>query len=200
MRQVRVLWHDRAHMNPRQIRGVYWVPMRANRLVAGVFLASLFATPASAEPAVGGSYEVKFEEMSTNCDPPRFSYNRGTVKIDVGKSSLRVNIETIPQMAGVPAKSGKITAKTPKKLPTTVQGLDGKYSVSGRVDDSGVLQLVLVAEYTRAGESKTLCTQSWNVSGVRSAVGGGGSGGSGSGSGSDKKQQKSVMSGFLPSL
>ena len=169
--------------------------MRTNRLVAASVLAvaSFAATPSFAQD-IAGTYEVKFEEMSTNCDPPRFSYNRGTVKIDVGKSSLRVNIDTIPQMAGVPAKSGKITAKTPKKLPTTVQGLDGKYSVSGRVDDSGVLQLVLVAEYTKAGESKTLCTQSWNVSGVRSAVGGSGSG---SGSGSDKK---SMIGSFLPRL
>src|SRR5262245_35058435 len=116
-------------MNPRQSPGVYRVPMRTNRLVAGVFLTALFTTPAVADTTVAGSFEVKFEEMSTNCDPPRFTYNRGTVKIDVAKSSLRLNIDTIPQMVGVPAKSGKITAKTPKKLPTTVQGLDGKYSV-----------------------------------------------------------------------
>src|SRR5690349_18519465 len=123
--------------------------MRTNRLVAGVFLMALAASPAMAEITVAGSYDVKFEEMSTNCDPPRFSYNRGTVRIDVNKGSLRVNIDTIPQMFGVPAKSGKVTAKMPKKQATTVQGLDGKYSVSGRVDDSGVLQLVLVAEFTK---------------------------------------------------
>jgi len=164
--------------------------MRTNRLV-GVFLLAL-TSPALADTNVAGAYDVKFEEMSTNCDPPRFSYNRGQVKIDVAKSSLRVNIDTIPQMAGVPAKSGKITAKTLKKLPTTVSGIDGKYSVSGRVDDSGVLQLVLVAEYAKTGESKTLCTQSWNVSGVRLGAGGAGSG--------EKKQKSSAVDAFLPQL
>lgn len=136
-------------------------------LASALVLVGLGGSPALADTKVDGLYEVKFEEMSTNCDPPRFAYTRGTVRIDTYKKSLRVNIETIPQMTGVPAKSGKITAKTPKKLATTVQGLDGKYSVSGRVDEGGVLQLVLVAEFSKAGENKTMCTQSWNISGVR---------------------------------
>ena len=142
--------------------------MRTSRPVAALMFVALLASPALAQPTkVDGAYEVKFEEMSTNCDPPRFAYTRGVVKIDTAKSSMRVNIETIPQMAGVPGKSGKINAKTPKKSATTVQGLDGTYRVSGRVDESGVLQLVLVAEFMKTGETKTLCTQSWNISGVR---------------------------------
>ena len=144
--------------------------MRTFRPVAALLLLGFMATPALADHKVDGAYDVKFEEMSTNCDPPRFSYTRGTVRIDSAKSSLRVNIDTIPQMAGVPTKSGKINAKTIKKSATTVQGLDGTYRVSGRVDDSGVLQLVLVAEFTKTGETKTLCTQSWNISGVRTAA------------------------------
>lgn len=140
--------------------------MRESRLVAAVFMVAVLASPALADD-VAGSYEVKFEEMSTNCAPPPVTYTRGTVRIDVAKSSLRLNIETIPQMVGIPAKSGKINAKTTKKVATTVQGLDGKYGVSGRVDDNGVLQLVLVAEYTRQDNGKPHCTQSWNVSGVR---------------------------------
>src|SRR4051812_40805048 len=140
--------------------------MRESRLVAAVFMIAAVASPALADD-VAGSYEVKFEEMSTNCAPPPVTYTRGVVKVDVAKSSLRVNIETIPQMVGIPAKSGKINAKTTKKVATTVQGLDGKYGVSGRVDDNGVLQLVLVAEYTRQDNGKPHCTQSWNVSGVR---------------------------------
>ena len=69
---------------------------------------------------------------------------RSIVRVETAKNSLKVNIETIPQMVGIPAKSGKINAKTPKKLATTITGIDGKYHVSGRVDDSGVLDLVLV--------------------------------------------------------
>jgi hypothetical protein len=141
-----------------------------------LLLVAALSSPAAAQPKVAGSYEVKFEEMSTNCDPPRFAYTRGTVKIETAKSSLVVNITTgatgamVPKMAGVPAKSGKINAKTLKKTATTVQGLDGTYRVSGRVDEMGVLQLVIVAEFTKAGETKTLCTQSWNLSGVRQAT------------------------------
>jgi hypothetical protein len=146
------------------------VNLPSSILGAALLFVAAIASPAAAETKVDGSYEVKFEEMSTNCDPPRFAYTRGTVRVDTAKSSLRVNIETIPQMNGVPGKSGKISAKTPKKIGTTVQGLDGRYSVSGRVDDTGVLQLVLVAEFSKAGENKTMCTQSWNISGVRATA------------------------------
>jgi len=141
--------------------------MRTYRPVAALLLLAALASPAAADNKVDGSYEVKFEEMSTNCDPPRFAYGRGVVKIETAKSSLRVNIETITQMVGIPGKSGKINAKTLKKLETTVKGLDGTYRVSGRVDETGVLQLVLVAEFTKSGETKTLCTQSWNLSGLK---------------------------------
>ena len=176
--------------------GVYRVTMRTNRLVAAAVLglASLVAAPAFAD--VGGVYEVKFEEMSTNCSPPPITYTRGTVKIDVAKSSMRVNIETIPQMVGVPAKSGKISAKMPKKLASTVTGLDVKSTVSGRVDDNGVLQLVLVSEYTRTDNGKPHCTQSWNVSGARSST----PAQAAPGKGSADKPKKSSMFDFLPSL
>lgn len=161
------------------------------RTVAVASLLVLLTTPALAQNKVDGAYDVKFEEMSTNCDPVRFSYTRGVVKIDTFKGTLRVNIETIPQMNGVPGKSGKVTAKMTKKLATTVQGLDGKYSVSGRVDDGGVLQLVLVGEFSKTGETKTLCTQSWNLSGVRTAA---------ADKPSDKKTKKSATDLLLPSL
>lgn len=148
------------------------------------------ATPALAQN-VAGTYEAKFEEMSTNCDPVRFTYTRSTVRVDTAKKSLKVNIETIPQMIGIPAKSGKINAKTPKKLATTVQGIDGKYHVSGRVDDSGVLELVLVAEFTRSDNGKPLCTQSWNLRGVRAG---------GSSDGGNKAQKKSAFDLSLPGV
>ncbi len=144
--------------------------MRTYRLVAASFFVAALASPALADVKVEGNYEVKFEEMSTNCDPPRFAYTRGMVKIDTVKRSLRVDIATIPLMTGMTAKSGKVTAKTPRKTATTVQGLDGKYRVSGRVDDSGVVQLVLVAEFSKTGENKTMCTQSWNIAGVRQST------------------------------
>ncbi len=159
------------------------------RLVAVPALLLGLAAPAAAQ-SVAGVYDAKFEEMSTNCDPVRFTYTTSTVRVDAVKNSLKVNIETIPQMVGIPAKSGKINAKTPKKLATTIQGIDGKYHVSGRVDDTGVLELVLVAEFTRSDNGKPLCTQSWNLRGVRQA-----------GAATDKSQGKAQKkSGFDLSL
>lgn len=162
--------------------------MRTNRLVAAALVLGL-ATPAFAND-VAGVYDVKFEEMSTNCSPPPVTYTRGTVKIEA-KKTLSVDIATIPMMTGMPAKSGKINAKTTKKVASTVQGLDGKWGVSGRVDDNGVLQLVLVAEYTRQDTGKPYCTQSWNVSGVRQSAA----------KRDDKKPKaKAAFDGFLLSL
>jgi len=172
--------------------------MRTNRLVAAaVLVVATLATPAFAGP-VAGTYDVKFEEMSTNCSPPPIAYTRGTVRIGVVKSSLTVNIETIPQMNGVSAKNGKINASMPKKLASTVQGLDVKSKVSGRVDDNGVLQLVLVSEYTRTDNGKPHCTQSWNVTGVLSSTPAQAPT-TGKGSG-DKPAKKSMFDGFLPSF
>jgi hypothetical protein len=168
--------------------------MRTTRRLVAIAPALLLAlaAPAAAQP-VAGIYDAKFEEMSTNCDPVRFTYTTSTVRVDAVKNSLKVNIETIPQMVGIPAKSGKINAKTPKKLATTIQGIDGKYHVSGRVDDTGVLELVLVAEFTRSDNGKPLCTQSWNLRGVRQ-------GGSSDGKSQGKAQKKSALDLSLPGV
>jgi hypothetical protein len=127
---------------------------------------------AFAEDAAG-SYDVKFDEMATTCTPPPVALARSKVNIvtNVKKNSLTVNIETIPEMAGVPQKGGKVNAKTIKGaagvVPTTIQGLDAKYSIAGKIEDGGMLQLVLVAEYIKHDDKKPYCTQSWNVTGLR---------------------------------
>ena len=43
--------------------------------------------------------------------------------------------------------------------------MDGVFSVAGRITGEGMLSLVMVGEYQTAG--KPLCTQSWNLSGLR---------------------------------
>jgi len=118
--------------------------------------------------ATTGSYNVKFEEMGHNCSPPPVALTRPKLTIATRKNSLVVNIETIPEMAGVPEKGGKVNAKTVKgAVPTTVGGLDAKYSIAGKIDDSGMAQLVFVAEYIKHDDKKPYCTQSWNVTGLR---------------------------------
>jgi hypothetical protein len=137
-------------------------------LVFGVIAVAMMASPAFAGD-ISGPYDVKFEEMGTGCRPPPVALGRGKLSIESNPKhrSVTVNIETIPEMAGVPQKGGKVNAKTIKALPTTVQGLDAKYSIGGKVDDSGMLQLVFVAEYIRSDTKKPYCTQSWNVTGVK---------------------------------
>jgi len=133
-------------------------------LLAAATVLSASASPARADDAaINGVYEVKYDEVSNNCTQVGMSMARGTLKVDLRKGNLAVDIERIPVMTGAPAKAGKIKAQS-KLGPSTIEGLDGKFSVAGRVDD-GVIQLVFVAEYYVKG--KPFCTQSWNVSGLK---------------------------------
>ena len=135
--------------------------------LASLAVVALVSSVASAEDTPG-SYDVKFDEMGHNCNPPTVALGRSKLKISQKKTSITVNIETIPEMAGVTQKGGKINAKTVKgAVPTTVQGLDAKYSIAGKIDDAGIVQLVLVAEYIKHDDKKAYCTQSWNVTGLR---------------------------------
>ena len=123
----------------------------------------LAATPAFADKSeVAGTYDVKYDEVSNNCTNTGMTFTRGTLKIEQ-KKNVTVNIDLVPIMTGSEPKAGKLKAQS-KLGPSVIQGLDGKFSVAGRVDE-GVLQLVFVAEYYVKG--KPLCTQSWNVAGVR---------------------------------
>jgi hypothetical protein len=118
-----------------------------------------------AKSEVAGTYDVKYDEVSNNCTNVGMTFTRGTLKID-DKKTVSVNIDLVPIMVGSEPKAGKLKAQS-KLGPSVIQGLDGKFSVAGRVDD-GVLQFVFVAEYYV--KTKPLCTQSWNVSGVRQAA------------------------------
>ena len=130
----------------------------------------LLSAPALADVDAAGNYDVKFEEVGQGCNPPPVALTRSKLMVATNprRNSLTVNIDTIPEMVGVPERGGKIKAATLKVLATTVQGLDARYSVAGKVDDSGVVQLVLTAEYQRHDNHKPYCTQSWNVTGLRS--------------------------------
>ena len=131
-----------------------------------IWILCMLAAPALADESVAGTYDVKFEEAGTTCSPPPIALGRGKLTIDIKKNALTVNTDLIPQLVGVPAKGGKISAKTNKVVGTTVVGLSGRYSVAGRVD-GGMLSLVLVAEYIKQADNKKYCEQSWNISGAR---------------------------------
>jgi hypothetical protein len=118
-------------------------------------LAGVALWTSAAHADVAGTYEVKYEEVSTNCTTQRLTYAPGVLKVKVVGNSLIVDIDRTPEMVGVPQKNGKISAKS----------MAGVFSVAGRITDEGMLHFVMVGEYSANG--KSLCTQSWNVSGPR---------------------------------
>ena len=115
--------------------------MRTLRPAAALLFVAALASPALAETKLDGSYEVKFEEMSTNCDPPRFAYTRGVVKIDTAKSSMRVAgtmlQHSLPLFAShikqVPAVADVMRASVDRQLAVLEEHLGDKpYLVTDR--------------------------------------------------------------------
>ncbi len=120
------------------------------------------ASPSHADD-VTGTYDVKYEEVANNCNKTGMALGRGKLRIRKEKNLLVVDIERIPLMSGSPNKSGAVRA-TSKIGPTSIDKLDGKFSVAGKAD-AAALELVFVAEYYVKGSA--LCTQSWNVTGAK---------------------------------
>lgn len=126
------------------------------------------AARADVADSVAGRYEVKYEEVTSNCQNTGMVLVRGVLELNKRKATtVAVDIDRIPLMAGSAAKGGRVKA-TSKLGPTSIQGLDGRFSVAGTVNDDGVLSMVLVAEYYV--KNKAYCTQSWNVTGVRTGA------------------------------
>jgi hypothetical protein len=139
-------------------------------VLAGLFVLASIVAPASqagaqkkSDTSAVGTYEVRYEEVSSNCSQTSISMTRGTLDISKKGKQLIVDISRFPYMYGVPGKGGKIRASS-KIASSSIEGVDGKFSVAGRVDE-GVIQMVFVAEYYVDG--KPLCSQTWNVSGQK---------------------------------
>jgi hypothetical protein len=122
------------------------------------------AAPAYADDSVAGAYEAKFEQVANNCEHPIAYPQRASVKIEIKGNDLQVDIERTPLMTGTPRKDGKVNAKS-RLGHTPIDGMDGVFTVAGRVTGDGMLSLSLIGEYQAAG--KPLCTQSWTLSGLR---------------------------------
>jgi len=131
------------------------------RLLAltGVFLAS-----GVAHADVAGVYDVKYEEVASNCTTTKLAYAPGTLNVKVKGNQLSVDIDRTPEMLGALPKNGKVSAKS-KLSATMIDGLKGVFSVAGRITPEGTLYLVMTGEYSVDG--KPLCTQTWNLSGVK---------------------------------
>ena len=132
-----------------------------NLLVATVLM--LLATPAFAD--ISGTYDVKFEDVSTNCTTQKLTYKPQPISVKVKGNQVTVDVDMTPVMTGVPQKNGKVSAKS-KAGNTMISGMKGVFSVAGKVTNEGALVFVMVGEYSNE-QGKPLCTQSWNVSGPR---------------------------------
>jgi hypothetical protein len=132
-------------------------------LLAGGGAAS--AQSRGAEPVrVAGSYKASFSSVANNSDG--VGMNIASAQVDLHESAGRrvsVTIPAVPIMKGVVNRAGKFKASV-KRGKTAIQGVDGRFSVAGRVAKDN-LQILFIAEYFKG--DKPLCTQSWNASGPR---------------------------------
>jgi hypothetical protein len=135
-------------------------PGRALRHLVGLAIL-LVSTVAAAD--VTGTYEVKYDEVSSNCASP-LRYPHGKLDVKQKGTTVTIDIDRTPILHGSVSKTGKISAKS-KSGPTSLGGMNGVFSVAGKITPEGMLALVMVAEYTANG--KPLCSQSWNVSGSK---------------------------------
>jgi hypothetical protein len=134
-------------------------------LVAVSIVASIIASrPAEADVPVAGTYEAKFEQIGNNCEHSIAFASQGVIKIDIKNGDLQVDIARTPLMIGKPRKDGKINAKS-RLGHTAVDGMDGVFTVAGRIKDDGMVSLTLIGEYQAGG--RPLCTQSWSLSGLK---------------------------------
>ena len=129
-------------------------------------LAGVLLTTGVARADIGGVYEVKYEEVSSNCTTNKLAYAPGPITLKAKGSQLIVDIDRTPEMVGAPPKNGKISAKS-KLGGTMIDGMKGVFSVAGRITPEGALYLVMTGEYSANG--RPLCTQTWNVSGAKQA-------------------------------
>ena len=136
------------------------------RITSVLVMLGLLASAGVASADASGVYDVKFEEVATNCKSP-LRYPHGKITVRVKGNTLTVDIDRTPRMHGLPAKNNKISAKS-KLSATMIEGMLGVFSVAGKVTPEGLLSLVMVGEYSAQG--KPLCTQSWNVIGPRGSA------------------------------
>jgi hypothetical protein len=130
-------------------------------------LAGVLVATGVAHADVAGVYEVKYEEVSSNCTTNKLAYAPGTLAVKVKGTQLVVDIQRTPEMIGAPPKNGKVSAKS-KLGGTMIEGMKGVFSVAGRITAEGVLYLVMIGEYSANG--KPLCSQTWNISGAKQSA------------------------------
>ncbi len=135
---------------------------RSMRLSLGIAVAlvAMMAAPAHAERAV--TFAVSYEKVAGNCRADGYAFDKGEVRIEGrgDKQAIVVSGSGLPEMKGARGKANKFKAAT--RAPSKVAGVDGKFSMAGRIKGDG-LQALFIIELFRKG--KPVCTQSWSVTG-----------------------------------
>jgi hypothetical protein len=124
---------------------------------------ALVATPAHADDTVAGVYDVKFETMTSDCNPTPIALTRGKLTIAVTKAGVTVDVSPFPTLPGT-VKDGKISVGSKRLFGTTVMGLLAKYSATGEVT-AGKVELLIIADYSKQVGNKPYCKQPWKVTG-----------------------------------
>lgn len=128
-----------------------------------VLLAAEHSALAQAGPEVAGTYSVEFEEVANSCTQTGMSLRTAKVQLTQKDTKVSVTIPSVPIMDGRVRRAGKFRASA-RRGKTAIQGVDGRFSVVGRVDQKTKrIQFIFVAEFFQG--KKPLCSQSWNAQG-----------------------------------
>ncbi len=148
----------------RAVRPVCVALAGAALAVVGLCEVASAQTPRPPPARVAGKYTASFQEVANNCSGMGMSLRTSSIELSQsGERNVQVTVPSVPIMRGVVSRAGKFKAEA-KRGKTAIQGVDGRFSIAGRVDDKGI-QFLFIAEYFRG--NRPMCTQSWNASGPR---------------------------------
>lgn len=136
------------------------------RIAIPIAIACVLAatSPASADD-LAGVYEVKFETMTSDCNPPPLALSRGKVTIEMTKTGISLDVSPFPKLEGT-VKDGKISVGSTRVFGTTVMGLLAKYTATAEITN-GKIEVLFIANYIKQAGNKPHCKQPWKLTGEK---------------------------------
>lgn len=116
------------------------------------------------------TYDVAFESVTSNCDADAaLSLTRGRLVLERDSKQVKLRLAglpvSLPELRGSQRRGGKLKAKA---TGTGSGGRRQRLTASGRVED-GTIQLLFIAEL-HGSDGKSVCSQTWDVTGKRAAT------------------------------
>lgn len=139
------------------------------QLSAVAVAAVLAVAGTAAAQSESESYDVTFESVTSNCDADaalalakgRLVLERDSKQVTLRLAGLPVSL---PALRGSQRRGGKLKAEA---TGTDARGRSQRLTASGRVE-GGTIQLLFIAEL-RGADGKSVCSQTWDVTGKRAA-------------------------------